>query len=138
MMNKTLLMLFFFVSALAFSQDDTIKVPKIGIKIALGETVELNGVAVKFSEVLEDSRCPAQVECIWEGRIRIHVEVGRVNDDSSIKELIFGKVRLQETAEKTIYTASEMMIEGIAVTPYPKEAGEKLDYCLVVNVKKPE
>src|SRR5947207_1954036 len=30
---------------------------------------------IRFDEVLEDSRCPAQVECVWTGQARIAIVV---------------------------------------------------------------
>jgi hypothetical protein len=36
---------------------------------SLGDT----GYLVTFAEVLEDSRCPAAVDCIWEGNARVSI-----------------------------------------------------------------
>jgi hypothetical protein len=47
------------------------------VVLAVGEqagTVD-GAVRVRFDRVLEDSRCPAQVECFWTGRARIAVVV---------------------------------------------------------------
>ena len=41
----------------------------------LNETVRVGGVAVTPLVVLEDSRCPRDVACVWEGRIRLSVRV---------------------------------------------------------------
>lgn len=40
-----------------------------------GEQADLlgGGLTVRFAEVLEDSRCPAQVECFWTGQARITI-----------------------------------------------------------------
>lgn len=42
----------------------------------LGQTVRLGGVEIRPLEVLEDSRCPRDVDCVWAGRIRLKVRVG--------------------------------------------------------------
>jgi hypothetical protein len=42
----------------------------------LGEAVYVNGPRVKPVELLEDSRCPADVQCVWAGTVKIAVEFG--------------------------------------------------------------
>ncbi|HLA73373.1 MAG TPA: hypothetical protein VK624_17825 [Steroidobacteraceae bacterium] len=48
---------------------------KIGeeFTLALGESVgiEQKNVIVKFEKVIEDSRCPMNARCVWEGNARI-------------------------------------------------------------------
>lgn len=50
---------------------------KIGeeFTLALGESVgiERKNVIVKFEKVIEDSRCPMNARCIWEGNARIAI-----------------------------------------------------------------
>ena len=41
----------------------------------LGETVRLGSVDVRPLAILEDSRCPQDVDCVWAGRIRVRVAV---------------------------------------------------------------
>jgi hypothetical protein len=41
----------------------------------LGETVRLGNVAVRPLAILEDSRCPLDVDCVWAGRVRVKVSV---------------------------------------------------------------
>lgn len=37
----------------------------------IGEAVYVDGPIVKPVEVIEDSRCPKGVQCVWAGRVRI-------------------------------------------------------------------
>ena len=46
-----------------------------GPTAAIGETANLEGVTVRPITVIEDSRCPALVRCVWAGRVRISAEV---------------------------------------------------------------
>ena len=52
---------------------------KIGeeFSLALGESVGIDqsGVSVGFKAVVEDSRCPMNARCIWEGNARIAILV---------------------------------------------------------------
>jgi hypothetical protein len=41
----------------------------------LGQEVQVGGLRVRPLQVLEDSRCPTDVDCIWAGRIRVKVAV---------------------------------------------------------------
>lgn len=45
--------------------------------LGLGETVgiEQKGVLLRFDKVAEDSRCPMNARCVWEGNARIEIKV---------------------------------------------------------------
>lgn len=63
-----------------------------GFWLGFGETAELDGgrLEVWFQSLSEDSRCPGDVVCVWEGRARI-VLVIRVDAGSTQRvELTFG------------------------------------------------
>ena len=53
----------------------------------LGETANLDGITVRPLEVVEDSRCPLLVRCVWAGRVRIRADVG----GSGTQELTLGE-----------------------------------------------
>ena len=42
----------------------------------LGEEVQIGDIRMRPIEVLEDSRCPIDVTCVWAGRVRVRVAVG--------------------------------------------------------------
>lgn len=52
--------------------------------VALGQTAYVGGPAVTPLAVLEDSRCPKGVQCVWAGQVRVKV---RVTGGSWSKEL---------------------------------------------------
>jgi hypothetical protein len=52
----------------------------------LGETVRLHNVAVTPVRVLEDSRCPQRVSCVWAGRLRLSVRIGRTTRELTLGE----------------------------------------------------
>ena len=41
----------------------------------LGQTVAVDGPRVTPLAVIEDSRCPAGVQCVWAGRVRLSVRI---------------------------------------------------------------
>jgi hypothetical protein len=55
-------------------------VEALGVTLKLGEEAQVAGEPVKiaFLEILEDSRCPTDVNCVWEGNagIRLGIQVG--------------------------------------------------------------
>ena len=52
----------------------------------IGETVRVHGIRVTPLQVLEDSRCPQAVTCVWAGRVRLAARIG-----GAIRELTLGQ-----------------------------------------------
>jgi len=46
----------------------------------LGEEVDVHGVRVRPTEILEDSRCPVDATCVWAGRVRVRVAIEGVGE----------------------------------------------------------
>lgn len=59
-------------------------------RAGIGERVYVDGPYVTPLEVLEDSRCPADVMCVWAGRLRIKVRVD-LGSGSREHELTLGE-----------------------------------------------
>jgi hypothetical protein len=57
---------------------------------ALGQQIVVGGLAVTPLELLEDSRCPANVQCVWAGQVRLRVATGLGSGEKSV-ELTSGK-----------------------------------------------
>lgn len=51
----------------------------------MGQTVRVNGPTVRPVKVVEDSRCPADVRCVWAGRVVILAEVAGGNWRRTVK-----------------------------------------------------
>ena len=45
-------------------------------------------VKFRIKEILEDSRCPDEVMCVWEGQVRMDVEI-EIDNSTFTKELIY-------------------------------------------------
>lgn len=57
------------------------------VAAGIGETADLGGgLTVKPLEVIEDSRCPANVTCVWAGRLRLRAEVSGVAQELTLGE----------------------------------------------------
>ena len=60
------------------------------VRARLGQTVTVNGPKVTPLQVIEDSRCPATVVCVWAGRIRISVRID-LGSSSQVREMQQGQ-----------------------------------------------
>ncbi|MBK5212731.1 MAG: hypothetical protein JJE55_03600 [Flavobacteriaceae bacterium] len=136
-MKNSLLAILILFSTFAFGQEDSTETPKIGVKLPMGETIVLKGVSLKFLEVLEDSRCPTGVTCIWAGRARVKVAVTS-NGKTEEKILTFGEVRPNEEKNTNLYSSKEFAINGITLNPYPtsESTGKDTGYVLLVCEEK--
>lgn len=70
----------------------TSKAERTGSNVHLGETVMVNGQRIKPINLLEDSRCPANVQCIWAGRVRLKMLWVKASGNQEF-ELISGEPR---------------------------------------------
>ncbi len=136
-MKNSLLAIIILFSTFAFGQEDSAETPKIAIKIAKGETVKLKDVSIKFLEVVEDSRCPTGVECIWAGRAIVKVQV-TFNGNKEEKMLTFGEIRRGEVKNTNLYSSNEFSINGLMLNPYPtsESTGKDMAYVLLICEEK--
>ena len=72
---------------------------------------------VRFTDVLEDSRCPAQVACFWTGQARIAVSVQSDGADPTNVEF-----NTNPALGQTVKTATvgPYIVEMQSVDPYPR------------------
>jgi len=124
-----ILLFVLFSYGISSAQDAPIKVPQIGIKVALGETVHIDDLQIRFVEVLEDSRCPKYTECVWAGRARILIEVSTKGMTKIEQELIFN-----QNKENRISSLKGTIYYGMELTPYPSmdDTGAR-EYVLIVG-----
>lgn len=99
--------------------------------IGVGQSARIasEDMEVTFIEVIGDSRCPQNVNCVWEGVASSHVKITREGIDYSI---VLNQPGLTEQASETFisYTLT------YSLNPYPRE-GEEIppkDYLLTLNV----
>jgi len=75
----------------------------------LNQRAYVDGPYVTPLAVLEDSRCPSNVQCVWAGRLRVSVRI-ELGSGSETRELTKG-----EPAQ--VADGALELVEG---TPYPK------------------
>jgi hypothetical protein len=96
-------------------------------QLKVGQTglVEPQGPSVEFIEVVEDSRCPIGVDCVWEGRARILIRVSSSGDvlGFGTRELTLEAGQVDRAADSVAGVFDTYLFELLALDPYPRAAG---------------
>jgi len=137
-MKKVLFLLFVCFCAVGLAQnEEPVEVPQILIRIPLGETAKIGDATVKFVQVLEDSRCPLDVTCIWAGRARVQLEVALKDKEAVQKVVIIGQTRPGESRNQVLFDSEGTYLKANAVTPYPtSEDNGNRAYAVLISNKK--
>ena len=103
-----------------------------------GQQVAIRGtdLRLRFTDVLEDSRCPTDVECFWTGQARIAVDAGLGQDTPTSLEFNTNPAPGQGKLTNDLggYT-----IELKSLDPYPKTPDDSpalTDYSATLLVQK--
>lgn len=92
-----------------------------------GQEATISGqeLRLRFTEVLEDSRCPTQVECFWTGQARIALAVTQGGSAPSTVEFNTNPAPGQnrQTADVSGYT-----IELQSLDPYPQTSEDAIAF----------
>ena len=102
--------------------------------LAVGQTAEIIGenLSMTFFDVVEDSRCPKNVTCIWAGRVSAVVEI---KGEGPVYKMVLTEPGLTDAPSWETYEGYSLSFH---VTPYP-EAGKKIaadEYRLSLIVDK--
>ncbi|MBI4337559.1 MAG: hypothetical protein HY683_07015 [Chloroflexi bacterium] len=102
--------------------------------LGIGQRIAIAGepLQITFKDVLEDSRCPQDVTCVWEGRVSAAVQV---TNASSSADLTLTQPGLTDGPAAAMYQRYQL---SFRVEPYPK-AGESISkdaYRLLLTVRK--
>jgi hypothetical protein len=103
-----------------------------------GQEAMISGenLRLRFTEVLEDSRCPTEVECFWTGQARIAVLVESAGSPSTTADFNTNPASGQnvQTVEVDDYT-----IWLKSLDPYPRTPDESIaldEYRATLSVQK--
>ncbi|OBA99838.1 hypothetical protein A5662_01295 [Mycobacteriaceae bacterium 1482268.1] len=89
------------------------------------EAVSGENLRVRFTDVLEDSRCPLRVECFWTGQARVAVVVQSPENPSTTVEFNTNPASGQnkQTVRADGYTISLKTLE-----PYPQTPDDPISF----------
>lgn len=84
----------------------------------LGQVATVDGVRVRPLSVVEDSRCPARVQCVWAGRLHILAEIQyRGGSEELRREMTLGQAVALPEGTLTLAAALPEPVAGQAIDP---------------------
>lgn len=107
--------------------DTTIQEPKeeiVNINLNTEFQLKINQVAflksenikIKFLNILEDSRCPSGVQCVWQGQARVQINIEK--DNNNLGDFILTSLAGKENI--SIKDFDGYTIQLLEVMPHPK------------------
>jgi hypothetical protein len=101
--------------------------------IKYGQTIDVNEekLKIKFTSVLEDSRCPRGEQCIRAGSVSIKLEITKTNSKSI-------SITLNTAGESQEVIAQGLEMKLVDLQPYPK-SGVNIkndDYVAILKLYK--
>ena len=92
----------------------------------LGQTVTVDGPRVTPLAVIEDSRCPAGVQCVWAGRVRLSVRIA-TGAGTTTREMTSGMPLAVADGALTLVEVSPARRPDSAPTPGDYRFGFRFD-----------
>jgi len=103
------------------SNDSTILVSKLNYK----KSISIEDINLKFEEVLSDSRCPKDVECVWAGEAKVLIEIYQNGHIDIRKEIIIDVKGILNDASNLIYASNTIKVYATGLYPYPTTSQKK-------------
>ena len=102
--------------ALALAGCATIPPAEVGPTAGLGQIAAGNGLKIRPIEVIEDSRCPAEVNCVWAGRLTVRA---RMNGPgwTQIRDFELGVPHAVDQYRVTLIAAEPQKQAGAEIDP---------------------
>ena len=97
-------------------------------------TLQGEGLTLLFSRVVNDSRCPAGVQCIWEGNAEVEVSASKPPEPSQMLSLNTNS----RFATQASYLGYRIDLIELRPCPDTDHAGGAADQCIGLKVIKPE
>jgi hypothetical protein len=96
--------------------------PGLGDQFTLrvGESAALTelGLSIQFTRVVDDSRCPANAVCVWQGDGAVLLEISPLNGDANSKESV-----LHTSVEPHSIPVGRAELRLVKLDPYPAAPG---------------
>jgi hypothetical protein len=127
---------FFVCSAFLFAQQprkaEVIQLDKeFELKINQQAMLEDEGLAVEFESVLEDSRCPEGVDCIWSGNAKIKIKLDKKMQTPATSEL-----NTDAGPKSSSYLNYEVKLVALKPRTKANEAIKPSEYIAALIIKK--
>ncbi len=97
-------------------EEQVVKEEVLGTKFTtINKKVVIAGMSVTPLEVVEDSRCPAGVSCIWKGTVRIKAKLESEGNTTRTSELSFGNSVVFGDKKITLVTVNPPAISNLII-----------------------
>jgi hypothetical protein len=120
-MKKILFIAALLITTFSFAQDAKVirKVTplKMVTKLHFGASVQFADVRLKFVEVVQDSRCPKAVQCIWAGEVIVLVDVFKNGNKVEQKRVTINPTFSLQEQLGNLFSSETLRISGVSVMP---------------------
>ena len=103
------------------ANDSTILVSRLNCK----KSISIEDINLKFEEVLSDSRCPKDVQCVWAGEAKVLIEISQNGNVINRKEIIIDVKGIMNEASNLIYASNTIKVYATGLYPYPTTSQKK-------------
>ena len=102
------------------------------VKLHETATIESQDLSFEFIEVLEDSRCAANVTCIWAGRARVLIGISLGGEELGQHELTLEGGQ----GDLAVARLGGYLVGFVTLNPYPvtSDQGDDPDYTIILAV----
>ena len=103
--------------------------PGVAFSLPAGKTAGINGsrTRIRFDEVRNDSRCPADVTCVWAGDAQVVVTISR-NGSPDVSRILGFIPPKNET------TSGDLRIHLVDLAPVPRQSDGNVPRAYVVQL----
>ena len=99
--------------------------------VPLEKSITKAGVTITLAAVLEDSRCPRNITCMWEGKAVVELNVREPGQESQKMTVVF-----QNQSQSIIARTQHSVFTALRLLPYPGDSGNNTAYQLEVATTK--
>jgi hypothetical protein len=100
------------------------------VKVQINKSVTSNGLKIEFVELVEDSRCPTDAQCVWAGNAKIKVKVTK-NGKSQVLDL-----EMVTKGLKPNYGNYLLTLSGLTPEPRSNIRINRNGYVATIGIKK--
>ena len=114
------------VSPVTTSQNTTL--PTTGdVTLGIGQMGQVGDLSIVWNKPIEDSRCPAGVQCIWAGDVRVNVTMSLAGYSET--------TNLSTTNAGFLFDGHAVSITSVTPTPEQSSAISPQDYRITFHVE---
>ena len=102
----------------------------VSVKVDQEKVVPGTKIKVKFIELIEDSRCPTDVRCVWAGNGKIKLRLSKGSDEEIVELNTLVKPQAVE------FGGYRFKLTGLAPRPRSNVRISRLGYVAALTVKR--